>query len=344
MKCTNGLVRAVFCSVGGALLLGMTIWGALALYYADFASAAFRAVLSGGFALGSAVGLVVVRPRRWAIVGFLLVFVGIVWWWLAIPPSHERDWQPDVAVPPYATLAGDVVTLYHIRNNEYRSETDFTPRYYDKTFHLSKLQTVDLFLSYWGPTLIAHTIMSFGFEGEGYVAISIETRKEKSEEYSTLKGFFKQYELIYIVGDERDLVRLRTNYRGEDVYLYRLTGSVETARHVFVEYLQDINQLSERPAWYNALMENCTTGIYRLAQPYAGRSWWNWKLFANGRLDELAYDIGAVDRSLPFVEFKARSRINDRATAANHDPDFSRKIRVGLPGMAERIGLKGAKN
>jgi len=333
MNPIKGVVRVVFRLVAGAILLGMTIWGALAIYYSNIASVGFRTVLSSAFAFGTMMGLLFVRPRRRAILGFLVVFAVLVVWWLTIAPSNDRDWQPDVAVLPYATFAGDSVTIHHIRNNEYRSETDFTPQYYDRTFQVSKLQTVDLFLSYWGPTLIAHTIMSFGFEGDEYVAMSIETRKEKDEGYSAIQGFFKQYELIYIVGDERDLVRLRTNYRGEDVYLYRLNGPREVARRVFLEYLQDINQLSAHPAWYNALTENCTTSIYRLARPYAVRSWWSWKLFTNGYLDELAYDLGAVDRSLPFPEFKARSRINERSQAAENDPDFSRKIRVGLPGI-----------
>jgi hypothetical protein len=333
MKPIWGVARVVFRLVAGVMVLGMTIWGALAIYYSEIATVGVRTALSSAFALGTTVGLLFVRPRRRAILGFLGVFTVLVVWWLAISPSNDRDWQPDVAMLPYATFAGDAVTIHHIRNNEYRSETDFTPRYYDKTFELSKLRTVDLFLSYWGPTLIAHTIMSFGFEGGEYVAMSIETRKEKNEEYSSVRGFFKQYELIYIVGDERDLVRLRTNYRGEDVYLYRLNGPREVARRLFLEYLQDINQLSEHPAWYNALTENCTTSIYRLARPYAVRSWWSWKLFANGYLDELAYDLGAVDHSLPFSEFKARSRINERAKAAENEPDFSRKIRVGVPGI-----------
>ena len=147
MTLTSGLMRGVFRVFAGVMLLGMTTWGTLALYYSDITSAAFRTALSSVFALGTTTGLFFVRPRRRAIVGFLIVFAGIVVWWLAIPPSNERDWQPDVAVLPYATFARDSVTIHNIRNNEYRSETDFTPRYYDKTLQLSKLRTADLFLS-----------------------------------------------------------------------------------------------------------------------------------------------------------------------------------------------------
>jgi hypothetical protein len=319
----------------GVILLGMTAWGALAIYYSNLSSLALRTGLSVTFALGAVAGLLVVRPRRKAVYGFLVVFTGFLLWWLSIPPAHDRDWQPDVAVLPSATFDGDRVTIHNIRNNDYRSETDYTVQYYDKTFQLSKLRTVDMFFSYWGSPLIAHTIMSFGFEGEGYVAISIETRKEKGEEYSAIKGFFKQYELIYVVADERDLIRLRTNYRGEEVYLYRLKGPPEVSRQLLLAYLHDINQLTEHPAWYNALTENCTTAIYRLVRPYAVRSWWSWKLFVNGYLDELAYDNGAVDRSLPFADLKAHSHINERARAADDAPDFSTRIREGLPGMKE---------
>jgi Domain of unknown function (DUF4105) len=329
LQVLHRLLRVLCAIVFGVMLFGMISWGALALYYSDLTSTTLRTALSGVFALGSIVILLSVRPWRRAILGFLVVFSAVLWWWSAIPPSNERNWQPDVAVLPYATFAGDMVTLHNIRNNDYRSETDFTVRYYDKTFDLSKLRSLDLFLSYWGPTLIAHTIMSFGFAGDEYVAISIETRKEAGEEYSAIKGFFKQYELIYVVADERDLVRLRTNYRGEDVYLYRLHGSLETARKVFLQYLHDINRLREHPEWYNALTENCTTSIYRIARPYAERSWWDWRLFVNGYLDELAYEIGAVDTTLPFAELKARSRINERAKAAD-TADFSTRIRTHL--------------
>jgi len=325
-------VQIVASLVLGVVLLGMTAWGALAIYYSNLPSAALRTGLSLTFAGSAVLGLLVLRPRRRAVWRFLVVFAGMVLWWLSIPPSQDRDWQPDVAVLPSATFAGDQVTIHNMRNTDYRSETDYTVRYYDKTFDLAKLRSVDLFLSYWGSPLIAHTIMSFGFEGDAYVAISIETRKEKGEAYSAIKGFFKQYELIYVVADERDLVRLRTNYRGEDVYLYRLNGPIAVRRNLLMAYLHDINQLTERPAWYNALSENCTTAIYRLVRPYAVRSWWSWKLFVNGYLDELAYENGAVDASLPFAEFKARSRINERAKAADRAVDFSTRIRTHLTG------------
>ena len=254
--------------------------------------------------------------------------------WLAIPPSNTRDWQPDVATLPYAEIRGDRVTVHNVRNADYRSETDYTVRLEDRELDLSRLRSLDLFLVYWGSPLIAHTIMSWGFEGGQYLAVSIETRKEKGEEYSALRGFFRQYELTFVVADERDVVRLRTNFRGEDVYVYQLDVPPADARTLLLKYLRAVNDLREHPQWYNALTDNCTTAIRRLAGSDSRRSWWSWKLFLNGHLDELAYDIGAIDRSLPFPVLKAKSRVNDRAKAANADPQFSARIREGLPRMA----------
>jgi hypothetical protein len=178
--------------------------------------------------------------------------------------------------------------------------------------------------------------MSWGFEGDQYLAISIETRKEQGEQYSSLRGFFRQYELTFVVADERDVVRLRTNYRGEDVYVYRLDVPPADARLLLLKYLRVVNGLREQPQWYNALSENCTTAIRRIAGSDARRSWWSWKLFLNGHLDELAYDIGAFDRSLPFPVLKGKSRVNERAKAADGDPQFSVRIREGLPRMSAR--------
>jgi hypothetical protein len=275
-----------------------------------------------------------VRPLRWVVAGILGAFVVVLVAWLAIPPSNARDWQPDVATLAFADIRGDQVVVHNVRNAEYRTEADYTVRLEDRTLDLSKLRSLDLFLIYWGSPLIAHTILSWGFEGDQYLAISIETRKEKGEEYSALRGFFRQYELVFVVADERDVVRLRTNVRGEDVYVYRLDASPAIARQLLLRYFAEINRLHDRPQWYNALTENCTTAIQRLAQSGAPRSWWSWKLVVNGYLDELGYDLGAFDHTLPFAVLKAKSHINERAKAANDDPRFSVRIREGLPRMA----------
>jgi uncharacterized protein DUF4105 len=320
-------------ALGCAALLG---WMALAISF-DFSRLGppgLRAGLGILVPIGALVALWLVRPRRWVVAGILAAFVVVLAAWLAIPPSNERDWQPDVATLAFADIQGDRVLVHNVRNAEYRTETDYTVRLEDRALDLAQLRSLDLFLVHWGSPLIAHTIMSWGFEGDRYLAISIETRKEKGEEYSALRGFFRQYELIFVVADERDVVRLRTNVRGEDVHVYRLGAPPADTRALLLRYLQEVNQLRARPQWYNALTDNCTTAIQRLARSGERRSWRSWKLFVNGYLDELAYDIGAIDRSLPFAVLQAKSHINERAKAANDDPRFSVRIREGLPRMS----------
>ena len=194
-------------------------------------------------------------------------------WWISIAPSNERDWQTDVAVLPYATRDGDLVTLHNVRNFDYRTEQDFVPRYDERTFDLRKLDAVDLIAVYWAGEAIAHIMVSFGFGGD-HVAFSIETRKEKGEAYSSIAGFFKRYELIYVVGDERDLIRVRTNYRRpqERVYLYRTRATPRTPARLFLEYVDKINQLKERPKFYNTLTTNCTTDVWSLARALSDRA------------------------------------------------------------------------
>jgi hypothetical protein len=334
----TGAVRRVLATAVVGILLG---WASLALVFRAPGPAAVRLGLALGFAL--AAGAVLWRVprgrRRGAAFGALVALV--LAWWFSIAPSNHRDWQPDVAVLPWAEQDGDRVIVHDVRNNDYRTERDYTVRHEDRRFSLAALRTMDLFLSYWGSPLIAHTIVSFGFDDGQYLAVSIETRKEKGEEYSAVAGFFKQYELIYVVADERDVVRLRTNYRGEEVYLYRLMVSPEVARHGFIEYLRHVNRLRDRPEWYNALTHNCTTAIRGHARPPGARSWRSWKLLANGYLDELAYEIGAVDRGVPFPELRARSRINEVARAAGDAPDFSRRIRQPVLHAGPRHPIPG---
>lgn len=266
-------------------------------------------------------------------IGFLLMFAVVLICWLLMQPSNSRDWQQDVALLPWAEIRKNMVTIHNIRNCDYRSETDYTVRHYDRTFDLAGLKSIDLAQVYWGSPFIAHTMLSFGFEGDGYVCFSVETRKEIGEKYSTVKGFFRQYELTYVVADERDLIRLRTSFRQEQVYLYRINASTEFVRNVFLAYLRKVNSLKDHPEWYNALTGNCTTGIRAHTVPYDPDSSLDWRIIVNGFLDEMLYERQAIDTSLPFPELKKRSLINEQAKRADKSPEFSQLIRSGLPGM-----------
>lgn len=195
---------------------------------------------------------------------------------------------------------------------------------------------MDLIAVYWMGDAIAHVMMSFGFEGGDYLCFSIETRKEMGEEYSSLKGFFRQYELTYVAAEERDLIRLRTDYRNppEDVYLYRTRIPKENARKVFMEYVKQINSLYARPAFYNTLTTNCTTNIVSHVRAFGGMVSYNWKILLSGYAPQYVYELGGLDDALPFEELRARSHVNAAARAAGDAPDFSARIRAGLPGMA----------
>jgi hypothetical protein len=318
------------------IALPAALWATLALYFSPLPGpASTRTAAAAGFALGVLVIVVTVRPWRRTGVAVAAAITAVIVWFLLIPASNDRDWQPDVAILPWAEIEGDRIVLHNVRHNEYRTETDYTVRHDDRTVRLSALRTLDVFLVHWGSPAIAHTILSFGFADDRYVAISIETRKEKGEDYSAVRGFFRQYEITYVVADERDVVRLRSNLRGEDVYLYRLHVPVQAVRALFVSYLRYVNRLRDRPVWYNAVTHNCTTAIRGHRPPARPRLLTGWKVLLNGYLDELAYEQGLLDRSLPFAELKARSLINATARSADRDPAFSARIRAGLPGMRD---------
>jgi len=308
----------------------LTLWAVAAIYYSNLPMPFLRVLGAALFPLIAIFMFWRIRPFRKGLLGFGAMWVAVLVWWLLIPPSNQRNWQPDVTVLPSFTIDGDKITAHNIRNCAYRTTTDFDVSVYDKSYDLSKLQGADLFICYWGPTKIAHTIMSFVFEGDQTLCISIETRKEVGEDYSAVKGFFKQFELYYVVGDERDLIRLRTNFRGEDVYLYRLTAKPELVRSVLLDYIASINRLNQKPQWYNALTQNCSTAIRGHAQPYThGR--FSWKIILNGYLDTLLYERKSIDTTMPFEQIKAASRINEKALKAGNSDDFSIQIRQGLP-------------
>src|SRR5438067_9120101 len=288
-------------------------------------------VVAGLLAIVFAAALAFVRPF-WRKVGAVALVFGVVLaWWLTLSPTNDSDWQPDVAQKGWADIQGDEVTLHNVRNCDYRTDTDYTPRWETRTVRLSQITGIDLAIDYWGSPWIAHPIVSFQFADAQTLCFSIETRKTVGQSYSTIGGLYRQYALIYLVADERDVIRLRTNYRHEDIYLYHLTAPPNRARERFLEYVHSLNALRTQPRWYNAITTNCTTSI-RSQHPSKERIPWDWRILLNGKGDELLYrDGGLVTGGLPFAELKARSLIDARARAANDSLDFSKLIRVGLP-------------
>ena len=310
------------------------VWGALALHFAGPRPAGLATALAVAFGLGVPASLLFLRPLRVAGSLALAVSALLLLWWTSLEPRNDKDWAADVARIPQGRVEGDRLLLRNVRNFDYRSETDFTPRWEDREYDLSRMRGLDLYLSYWAGEAIAHTILSWDFDGSAPLAVSIETRKDKTQQYSALKGFFKQFELAYVAADERDLVRLRTNFRGERVYLYRLKIPLERARLVLLDYVARMNELVEQPVFYDAATQNCTTTIrmhYQHVTPDAPP--FDWRVMLNGFADELLYERGRVDTSLPFAQLRARSRVDAAGRAAGDAPDFSRRIRAGLPGM-----------
>ena len=332
-----GVMRRISAAIGLILLVLFTIasgaWGALALLYSSPLSETARIVLAAIFGIVALVAAIALAVRRWrwrAAGAYWVAFFALLAWFFSLAPSNDRDWQADVATLPYATVAGDIATMHNIRNFDYRSETDYTPAYYDKRFDVSKLTGVDIIAVYWMGPAVAHIFVSFEFAGSDHLAVSIETRKEKGEEYSTLKGFFRQYELYYVVADERDVIRLRTNYRKdppEDVYVYRAQGPLENGRRLFLDYVRKINSLKEKAEFYNTLTTNCTTNIWMHTLVNVGHLPFSWKILASGYVPQYMYEAGRLDNSVPFAELQKRALVNPRAHGADKAQDFSRRIR-----------------
>jgi hypothetical protein len=328
------VVRAVGLLLIGLLMLGLGGWGVLALHYWDHANPALRNALCAAWALASLIFLVGFSLRRWrwrSLVAFTSVFAVLLAAWSAIAPSNDREWEPENAALAYADIDGERVTLHNIRNFNYRTDTDFTPAYYDRSYDLRQLDDVDMFTVYWMGPAIAHVFLSFGFTDGAHVAFSIETRREKGQVYSSIAGFFRQFTLYYAVGDERDIVRVRTNYRHdptEQVYLYTLRGSQADARRLFLAYLREINTLKQRAEWYNTLTSNCTNSIWLLSRLNPEHVPYSWKVLVSGYLPEYLYEHGRLDTRVPFAELEQRSYINPRAQAADQAADFSQRIRA----------------
>jgi hypothetical protein len=327
------LYRSLRWLIVGVVVLGQLLliaWAGLAIYYSNLPWAGLRAGLAIAFAAFAVWGLWFSGRRRMGVIVVALFFCVVIWW-LAIPPSHDRPWRPEVAVMPRVTVDGDRVRFNGVRNFEYRTRNDFTVRYEEREVLLSHLTGIDFYVSYFTDGPVGHTFLSFLFDNAPPLSISIETRPEIGEGFAPVASLFKQFELIYVVGDERDIVGVRTTHRREAVYLYRLNTSADDARRLLMVYIDRINELADKPEFYHLLGNSCTINIIRYANAAGRVGRLDIRHVLNGWIDGYLYRSGRVDTSLPFDELRRRSLINEVAQAADGAPDFSERIRAALP-------------
>ena len=308
-------------------------WSALAVWFRAPAPEWLRSALAGALALlalGAAFFLLFRRRWRPAAL-FVAAFAVTLAWWSGIAPPASANFAADVARQTTGKLDGDLLTLTDIRDFDWRSDADFTERWTARTYDLKKLRTLDLFLSYWAGPEMAHVIISFGFEDGEQIAWSIEVKRRKGGEFSPLADLFKNNPLAVVAASERDVVRVRSNVRGEDVQLYRLDVYPETMRALLLQYMRDANALAATPQFYNSLTTNCTTTVARLVKAIGKPVPLDWRLVVNGYLPDYLYENDALTKKVSLAELRKASHIAERAKAANDAPDFSQRIRAGVP-------------
>jgi hypothetical protein len=329
------VLRAIGITIMWFVLTLLTLWAVAALYV-DLRIAVLRIPVTLIFILGIIAIVFKFKGSPWASALCLVGFCCVLAWWLTLKPSNDGNWQSNVDRTAWTEMDGDRITIHNLRNCDYRSETVYTNCWGDRTLYLSQLRAADLFLTNWGIPFASHPIVSFQFGDNEHVAFSIEARYKIGQSYSTILGCFRQYGLIFVAADERDVIRLRTNYRkDEEVYLYRVKGQPAVARAMFLTYINYLNKLDDDPEWYNEVTRNCTTTLQKpLAADANNPQPWNYQFLLNGTLDELLYNRGRlVGDGLPFAELKQREHINAAAHTAGQSPDFSALIRVGRTGF-----------
>jgi hypothetical protein len=314
------------------LLLGVpALWGALALWYqAPGGQRSVIVVLWGAFTLGILIALWQGRAGL-AFVSFALAFGILLIWWQRITPTNESLWADDVAQITHGSIDGNRVTLRNVRNFEWRSNTDYTQRWETRSYDLNQLTSVDMVMSYWDGWTIAHMLISFGFDDGQHVAFSVEVRRRKNASYSELGGFFKRDGLSIIAADERDVIRVRTNVRGEDDYLYRIRMPLSAMRSLFLGYIEQADRLVDTPRFYNTITVNCTTLVYHMMKRIVGYLPWSYRLLLTGYLPAYVYRVGGLDQRFTLEELRTLGRITDRAKLADRSDTFSADIREGIP-------------
>jgi hypothetical protein len=317
------------------LIVGSSaIWGACALWFQVQGGQALKTLsvlLWAGFSLTLMIALWQGRTAA-GLVTFTAAFGALLIWWQRIAPSNDRIWADDVAQMTTGTVDGKRVTLRNVRNFDWRSNTDYTQRWETRHYDLDRLNSVDMIMSYWTGPAIAHMLISFGFDDGEHVVFSVEIRRERIESFSEIGGFFKEFELSVIAADERDVIRVRTNVRGEDTYLYRLRMPVSAMRSLFLGYIDEANTLVRTPRFYNTITVNCTTLVYQMMQRIVGYLPLSYRLIFSGYLPEYVYRVGGLDQRYSIEELRALGRVSERAKESDRSEAFSADIRRGVPG------------
>lgn len=259
---------------------------------------------------------------------FALAFLA---WWASLAPSHERDWISEQSRLARARTSGERVSLSNVRSFRWRSTTERDERWVSRELDLTRVRGLDVLVSSWGWRSLVHTIVSWDIEGEEPLAISIESRRERGEDFDPLLGFLRQYELLYVLADEADVVALRASHRGEQVHLLRTSTSADAARRLLVRYLDEVETIARAPAFYDSLSRNCSTAARRHVAEIGVEDTWDWRVVLNGHVDELLYERGLLDDSMSLEALRRASDVTERARAADGDPAFSARIREGVP-------------
>jgi Domain of unknown function (DUF4105) len=320
--------------VAPSLIAVLTVWGALALWYPLADHLYLRLAGVGIWAVfGGAMHALAWVHRSVGAGGFAPGFAALLVWWLRIEPINYRLWADDVSRMASGTVIGDRLLLLNVRNFDLRTNTDYTQRWETRSYDLKQLESVDLITSYWAYAAIAHVLVSFGFADGQHVVFSVEVRREKSQAFSELGGFFKEFELSVIAADERDIIRVRTNVRGEDDYLYRVALSPGARRSLLLAYVAEANRLLIEPRFYNTLTANCTTLVYHMMEHIVGHLPLDFRLVFSGYLPGYVYQERGLDRRYSLQELRSLGRITDRALAADRSANFSAAIRAGIPAL-----------
>jgi hypothetical protein len=316
------------------LIVGLSaIWGACALRFQARGGQALKTLsvlLWVGFSLTLMIALWQGRTAA-GLATFAVAFGALLIWWQRIAPSNDRIWADDVAQMTTGTVDGNRVTLRNVRNFDWRSNTDYTQRWETRHYDLDRVNSVDMIMSYWTGPAIAHMLISFGFDDGEHVVFSVEIRRERIESFSEIGGFFKEFELSVIAADERDVIRVRTNVRGEDTYLYRLRMPASAMRSLFLGYIDEANTLVRTPRFYNTITVNCTTLVYQMMQRIVGYLPLSYRLIFSGYLPEYVYRVGGLDQRYSMKELRALGRISERAKESDRSDTFSADIRRGIP-------------